>query len=123
MRACLTIVVACPLICAATAVDELSLARDRVEAIQNGRLTFGPGDSVVLRSSSAEYSSGLRILPPMGKTSFDLSSARYLAADVESLADHQQRLCLQIKAAEGEAYAGIAIDPGEKATLKLQLPH
>ena len=123
MRACLTIVVACPLICAATAVDELSLARDRVEAVQNGRLTFEAGDSVVLRSSSAEYSSGFRLLPPAGTTSFDLSSARYLAADVESLADHQQRLCLQIKAAEGETYAGMALDPGEKATVKLQLPH
>ena len=107
----------------AVAANDLSLARDRVEAVQNGRLTFESGGSVILRSMSAEYSSGCRLLPPPGKTTFDLSSARYLAADIESLADHQQRLCLQIKDASGDTYAGIAIDPGEKATIKLHLPH
>ena len=105
------------------AVDELSLARDRVEAVQSGRLTFESGGSVVLKSVSAEYSSGFRLLPPPGKDTFDLSTARYLAADLESLASHQQRLCLQIKSAEGDTYAGIALDPGEKATVKLHLPH
>ena len=105
------------------AVDELSLASGRVEAVQSGRLTFESGGSVVLRSMSAEYSSGFRLLPPPGKTLFDLSSGRYLAADLESLADHQQRLCLQVKDSSGDAYAGIALDPGEKATIKLQLPH
>ena len=108
---------------AASGADELSLVRGRVEAVQSGRLAFESGDSVVLSSSSAEYSSGLRLLPPAGKTTFNLSSARYLAADIESLADHQQRICLQIRDASGDAYAGIALDPGEKATLKLQLPH
>ena len=103
--------------------DELSLARGRVEAVNSGRLAYESGGAVVLSSSSAEYSSGLRLLPPPGKASFDLSSGRYLAADIESLADHQQRICLQIKDASGDAYAGIALDPGEKATLKLQLPH
>ena len=93
--------------------DELSLARDRVEAVQSGRLTFESGGSVVLKSISAEYSSGFRLLPQPGKESFDLSSGRYLAADLESLADHQQRLCLQIRGASGDAYAGIALDPGE----------
>ncbi len=108
---------------AASGADELSLARGRVEAVQSGRLAFESGGSIVLSSSSAEYSSGCRLLPPPGKASFDLSSGRYLAADVESLADHQQRICLQIRDASGDAYAGIALDPGEKATLKLQLPH
>ena len=107
----------------AAAGDELSLARDRVEAVQSGRLTFESGGSVVLKSMSAEYSSGFRLLPPPGKVTFDLSTARYLAADLESLADHQQRICLQVKSAEGDTYAGIALDPGEKATVKLHLPH
>ena len=108
---------------AAAASGELSLARGRVEAVHDGRLTYEAGGSVVLRSSSAEYSSGFRLLPPSGKTSFDLSSGRYLAADLESLADHQQRICLRIMDGTGDAYAGIALDPGEKATVKLQLPH
>jgi len=101
----------------------LSLARGRAEAVQSGRLAFESGGSVVLRSSSAEYSSGFRLLPPPGETVFDLTAGRYLAADVENLSGHQQRLCLQIKDASGDAYAGIALDPGERATLKLQLPH
>ena len=102
---------------------ELSLARGRAEAVKSGRLAFESGGSVVLRSSSAEYSSGFRLLPPPGETVFDLTAGRYLAADVENLSGHQQRLCLQIKDASGDAYAGITLDPGEKATLKLQLPH
>ena len=122
MRALATVVV---LLAASSAgaSGEMSLAQDRVAAVQNGRLTFENGGSLVLKSQSAEYSSGFRLLPPPGKTSFDLSSARYLAADLESLADHQQRLCLQIKDASGDAYAGIALDPGEKATIRLHLPH
>ena len=109
--------------CAAMAADMLSLAPGRAEAVYNGRLTFESGGSVVLRSMSAEYSSGFRLLPPPGKTSFDLSSGRYLAADLEGLADHQQRICLRIMDGAGDAYAGIALDPGEKATVKLHLPH
>ena len=122
MKASLAMV-ALMLASAATASDELSLARDRVAAVQSGRLTFESGGSVVLRSMSAEYSSGFRLLPPPGKTTFDLSAARYLAADLESLADHQQRLCLQIRDSSGDTYAGIALDPGEKATVRLHLPH
>ena len=104
------------------AAEELSLARGRVEAVYSGKLTFEKG-AVVLKSRSAEYASGLRLLPPSDKATFDLSSARYLAVDLESLADHQQRLCLRVKDASGDTYAGVALDPGEKTTLKLQLPH
>ena len=64
--------------------DALSLASGRAEAVYGGRLSFESGGSVVLRSSSAEYSSGFRLLPPPGKTAFDLSAGRYLAADVEN---------------------------------------
>ena len=116
-------IVASLLVCALAAPDELSLDSNRVVAVQSGRLTFETGGSVVLRSSSAEYSSGFRLLPPQGRTVFDLSGGRYLAADVEGLASRQQRLCLQIRGEAGDAYAGIAVDPGEKATVKLQLPH
>ena len=106
----------------AWAADELSLDSSRVAAVYSGRLTFEKG-AVVLKSRSVEYSSGLRLLPPPGKTTFDLSSGRYLAADVESLADHQQRIGMRIESAEGDASGVIALDPGEKATFKLQLPH
>ena len=104
------------------AADELSLDSSRVAAVYSGKLTF-ERSAVILKSRSVEYSSGLRLLPPPGKTTFDLSSGRYLAADLESLADHQQRIGVQVKSAEGDAWGTIALDPGEKATLKLQLPH
>lgn len=107
----------------AGATSELSLARECVEAVGNGRLTFEMSGAVVLKSLSAEYESGLKLLPSEGRTTFDLSSGRYLAADLESLAAHQQRLCLRIKDASRESYVGIALNPGEKATVKLQLPH
>lgn len=104
------------------AESDLSLSASRVVAVQSGRLTFEP-EAVVLKSRSAEYSSGLCLLPPPGKSTFDLSSGRYLAVDLESLAAHQQRIGMQVKAAEGEVSAVIALDPGERATLKLHLPH
>lgn len=104
--------------------DLLSLENGRVAAVENGKLTFSFDGSVVLRCRSLEYSSGLKLLPPPGDETFDLSAARYLAADVESLsADHQQRLCLQIKDANTSSYVGFALDPGEKTTVKLHLPH
>ena len=103
---------------------ELSLAADRVAAVHGARLSHeSGGEAVVLRSSNAEYHSGMRLLPPPGKATFDLSSGRYLAADLENLSDHQQRLCLKIDDAARDAYASIALDPGEKGTVKLQLPH
>lgn len=106
----------------AWAADELSLDSSRVAAVYSGKLTFEKG-AVVLKSRSVEYSSGLRLLPPPGKTTFDLSSGRYLAVDLESLADHQQRIGMRVESAEGDASGVIALDPGEKATFKLQLPH
>ena len=102
---------------------ELSLASNRVEAVWSGRLTYESDTSLVLTSFSAEYSSGFRLLPPPGKTSFDLSAGRYIAVDMEGLANHQQRICLQIKDAGGEAYIGAALNEGEKVTVKLPLPH
>lgn len=102
----------------------VSLARDRVAAVGSGRLTFPADGIVVLSSRSAEYSSGLRLLPPPGKGVFDLSSGFALVADLESLAtDHQQRLCLQIRDASSDTYVGCALDPGEKTTIRLPLPH
>jgi hypothetical protein len=112
------------ILCGSTIVaEELSLSRGRVEAVYNARVTYENGSSVILRSSSAEYSSGLRLLPPSGKNSFDISSARYITADIENLGNHQQRICLQIKDNEKDTYSSIAIDPKEKAKIKLHLPH
>lgn len=110
---------------AGAAGDALSVSAGRVEAVHRGRLTWeASGESVVLQSGSAEYQSGVRFLPREGEEDFDLRGGRYLAVDLESLAEgHQQRLCLRVADAHGDTYAGIALDPGEKATLKLHLPH
>ena len=120
----MSVAVATALVAALSARGDFSLAQGRVEAVQNGRLTYRSDGSLDLKSSSAEYSSGFKLLPPSGETTFDLSEGRYLAADMESLStDHQQRICLQIKDASGDTFAGIGLDPGEKATIRLQLPH
>jgi hypothetical protein len=102
---------------------DLSLSKDRVEALHSARLSFENSSSIILRSSSAEYSSGIRLLPPPEKETFDLSSGRYLAADIENIGNHQQRICLQIKDSERDTFSSTAIDVKEKATIKLHLPH
>ena len=53
----------------AWAADELSLDSSRVAAVYSGKLTF-ERSAVILKSRSVEYSSGLRLLPPPGKTTF-----------------------------------------------------
>ncbi|MCQ2391850.1 MAG: hypothetical protein MJ240_10540 [Kiritimatiellae bacterium] len=106
-----------------TGATDFSFAQDRVVAVSSGRLSFPTAGVVVLKSRSAEYSSGFQILPPAGKDSFDLSAGRYLAADVVNLSDHQQRLSLVIKTAEGETSSTLALDPAEAATVRVHLPH
>lgn len=112
------------LIAGLAARGDLSLAKGRVSAVHSATLTYNKDGSLTMKSSSAEYASGFIMLPPSGETTFDLSAGRYLAADIESLAtDHQQRICLQIKDSSSDTFASIGLNPREKATIRLQLPH
>ena len=99
------------------------------------------GDNAVrLRMPSAEWSCGLRLDPPEGRRSLDLSGARYLAVDVENLSrDRQMRLTMHLSSGGANSEAadhavanftknrsvntGIGLNPGEKATMRILLPH
>ena len=97
-------------------------------------------DTVRLRMRSAEWSCGLRLDPPEGRRSLDLSGARWLALDVENLSpDRQMRLTMHVSSGGANSEAadhavanftknrsintGIGLAPGEKGTMRLLLPH
>ena len=97
-------------------------------------------DAVALRMPSAEWSCGLRIDPPAGRRSLDLSGGKWLAVDVENLStDRQMRLTMHLSSGGANSEAadhavanftknraintGIALNPGEKGTMRLLLPH
>ena len=83
---------------------------------------------------------GLRVDPPEGRRSLDLSGGKWLAVDVENLsADRQMRLTMHVSSGGANSEAadhavanftknraintGIALNPGEKGTMRLLLPH
>ncbi len=125
---------------AATAVPQpVVLAPRRVETVNGAQLTFERPGEAHLQMASAEWNCGLRFLPESGET-FDLSGARYLAIDVENLScERQLRLTLHASAGGGAVESGdhasaiftqrrsintgIGLNPGEKGTMKLLLPH
>ena len=97
-------------------------------------------DALTLRMPSAEWSCGLRVEPPEGRRSLDLSGGKWLAVDVENLsADRQMRLTMHVSSGGANSEAadhavanftknraintGIALNPGEKGTMRLLLPH
>ncbi len=88
-----------------------------------------PG-KVSLRFDDPGYDSGLRLLPPPGSAFWDLSSGKILAVDVENVSpDKQLRLTMHILSGsretkdESRVNSGIALNPGEKRTMTLLIPH
>ncbi len=86
--------------------------------------------AIELRIDNPGSTSGVRIEPRGELKTWDMSKARVMAADVENLSkDRQMRINMFL--ANGrwgqdgfrEVTAGIALNPGEKRTLRLQLPH
>ncbi len=108
--------------------------------VYGAELTKETDDSYRLRLPSAEWSCGVRIEPPQGRRFFDLSRGRFLALDVENLSDSRQmRLTMHISSgganSESADHAlanftknravntGIGLNPGEKGTMRILLPH
>ena len=123
------------LVCAETPV----LAPGGVETVNGADISFGRVGEARLRIYTPEWDGGIRFVPRNGD-SFDLSGAKYLAIDVENLSpDRQMRLTLHAsaggKATDSGDHAsanftkkrsintGIGLNPGEKGTMKLLLPH
>lgn len=105
--------------------------------IRNGAKAEWRNQTLYLKIHNSEQDSGVVILPPEG-TKFDFSQAKYLACEVENLSkDHQMRLAMHISSGKrdkrGETHvdvippreinSGIGLNPGEKRTLRMFLPH
>lgn len=88
------------------------------------------GDGVRLRFDDPGWDSGVRLLPPQGEKFWDLSAGKAVAVDVENLSpDRQLRLTIHISSGQrsdkthAETSSGIGLNPGEKRTLHLFVPH
>ena len=114
--------------------DDLPLMKNQLQARHHAGVEQ-TGDGIVLKTDSAEWDSGLRIEPPSGKK-FDFSHAKYLAVDVENLSKtRQMRLTMHISSGKSgggtshvdlphrEVNTGIGLNPGEKRTMRIYLPH
>ena len=113
----------------------LNFAPEQLEARYHAKVT-DDAEGIHLVTDTPEWDSGLRINPPAGEK-FDFSKARYLAVDVENLSkDRQLRLTMHISSGSREKNSsshvdlplreintGIGLNPGEKRTMRLYLPH
>ncbi|HEY9250225.1 MAG TPA: beta-agarase [Rariglobus sp.] len=86
--------------------------------------------SVAIRFDDPAWDSGVIIQPPAGQPFWDLSGGRVLAVDVENRSSEKQlRLTMQISSGSKEektlhrVNSGIALNPGEKRTLNMLIPH
>ena len=119
---------------------DLSFSACRLVPVHGAEVVREGADAVRLRMRSAEWSCGLRLDPPEGRRSLDLSGAKWLALDVENLSpDRQMRLTMHVSSGGANSEAtdhavanftknrsintGIGLAPGEKGTMRLLLPH
>ena len=115
--------------------EDLVLKPEQLTARYKAKVEQKNG-AITINSHTAEWDSGLLIEPPKGKK-FDFSKARYLAVDVENLSkDRQLRMTMHISSGvrngkssshvdlpHREVNTGIGLNPGEKRTMRLYLPH
>lgn len=110
---------------------ELSLSSAKVTAKRNGKIE-PVGDALELKVDDPGWDSGLVVEPKEGGT-WNWSHAEVVAVDLENLSkDKQCRLLMQVTAdgpekREKKDYrdynVGVGLNPGEKQTLRLKLPH
>ncbi|MBP5234080.1 MAG: beta-galactosidase, partial [Planctomycetes bacterium] len=86
--------------------------------------------AVYLEFSDPEWQSGLTFRPPAGQRFWDFSKYKVFAVDIENLAPAtQMRLTMFLSCGSREKRdfreisTGIGLNPGEKATLRIALPH
>lgn len=107
----------------------LPLGEAQLEKKGSAQLEWKSG-GVRLRFDDPGWDSGVRLLPPGGEKFWDLSAGKVLAVDVENLSrDRQLRLTMHISSGQradktnAEVSSGIGLNPGEKRTLNLLVPH
>ncbi len=130
------------LLCAGMMITGAAFAADAPLALdakqvqpRNGAKANWENGVLELKIHNPEWSGGARINPPEGEK-FDFSNARYLACDVENEGDRPMRLTMHISSGERggnssshvdlrlrEVNTGIGLNPGEKRTMRIYLPH
>lgn len=120
-------------LCAFATNRELQLKAEQFKS-KNGAIAQWDDGVLILKIDKADGS--VSINPP-AEGKFDFSNARYLACDVENLAaTDQMRLTMHISSGERgkksenhmdlphrETNTSIALNPGEKRTMRIYLPH
>lgn len=108
---------------------ELSFTKEQCQPRYRAKVTW-EGKDLVLRTDTAEWDSGVKVNPVKGEKYLDLSKGKVLAVDVENLSKtNQMRLTMHISSGSRkeknfrEAYTGIGLNPGEKRTMRMYLPH
>ncbi|HBR94992.1 MAG TPA: beta-agarase [Opitutae bacterium] len=112
--------------------DSLPIAQEQVEAKRSAKVTWtNPSKGEFrLQFDDPAWSAGVRIMPPGDAAHWDLSSGKALAMDIENLSeDKQMRLTLHLNSGDKEAgnqveiNSGIALNPGERRTVRILIPH
>ncbi len=127
--------------------ETLPLSQAQLKANYHATAKMEDNGAILLRFRSPEWSAGVSVLPPAGSAHWDFSQAKYLAVDVENLStDHQMRLTMHISSGSRNqnkdtsglnhtnntavavkkfrsCNTGIGLNPGEKRTMKIELPH
>jgi len=116
----------------AFADDALPLKSDQVQKKASAQVDFRSAGAagMTIRFDDPGWDSGVRLLPPGGAEFWDLSTGKLLAVDVENLSrDRQLRLTMHISSGRKEdktfsmVNTGIGLNPGEKRTMNLLIPH
>lgn len=110
----------------------LSISSDQLDKKGSAKIELSSGkpEQISIRFDDPGWDSGVSVRPPAGQKFWDLSAGKVLAVDVENKsADKQLRLTMQISSGSKEektlhrVNSGIALNPGEKRTLTMLIPH
>jgi hypothetical protein len=114
------------------AIKSLPLTAQQVKRTGPSRVAFEKG-GISLQITNPFEDAGVEVLPPPAQApaqaSWDFSAWNILAVDIENLSSEvQMRLLLEVSAGKDNAppkrtNLGIGLNPGEKRTLRLVLPH
>jgi hypothetical protein len=106
----------------------LPLTAEQVKRTGPSQVAFTNG-GVQLQINNPFEDAGVELLPPTAQPFWDFSAWRILAVDIENLSpDSQMRLMMEVvtgadKTSTKRTNLGIGLNPGEKRTLRLVLPH
>ncbi|MDQ8193645.1 hypothetical protein QEH59_04375 [Coraliomargarita sp. SDUM461004] len=110
----------------------LPFSKDQIEAKRSAKIewTNVKQGEFRMRFDDPAWYSGVRFLPKAGEEFWDFSGGNALAMDIENLSeDKQLRLTLHLSSGDketddySEINSGIALNPGERRTVRILIPH